>query len=268
MSKYLAGFIGAGNMGGIIASAVAKRIGFDAVALCCSNEKSSETAARRIGCGYSDLEEICNSRYIFLGIKPQMAESVLPKVAELLKNRTDDYIVVSMLAGATLEHLSHLCATDRIIRIMPNTPASVEEGITLVCATEAVSKDEISAFCELISYTGKTDVIPEKFFDAATALSGCGPAYVYMFLEALADGAVKCGLSRDLAREYAARTVLGASKLALSSDQHTGQLKDAVCSPGGSTIEGVLCLEREGFRSSVMDAVCAAFEKSKQLGKK
>ncbi len=268
MSKYLAGFIGAGNMGGIIATAVAKRIGYDAVAVCCSNEKSSETAAHRIGCRYSDFDEICNSRYVFLGIKPQMAESVLPKVGEILKNRTDDYIVVSMLAGVTIESLSQLCATDRIIRIMPNTPASVGEGVTLVCAANAVSEDEISVFCELISCTGKTDVIPEKLFDAATALSGCGPAYVYMFLEALADGAVKCGLPRDLAQEYASRTVLGASKLALLSDQHTGQLKDAVCSPGGSTIEGVLCLEKEGFRSSVMDAVCAAFEKSKQLGKK
>ena len=268
MSKYLAGFIGAGNMGGIIATAVGKRVGLDAVAVCCSSEKSSEDAACRIGCRYSNLEEICASRYIFLGIKPQMADSVLPKVAQILKNRTDDYVVVSMLAGVTLERLSELCATDRIIRIMPNTPCSVGEGVTLVCACNTLSQDEVSAFCDLISLTGKTDVISEKFFDAATALSGCGPAYVYMFLEALADGAVKCGLPRELAREYAACTVLGASKLALLSDLHTSQLKDAVCSPGGSTIEGVLSLEKQGFRSAVMDAVGAAFERSKQLGKK
>ena len=268
MSRYLAGFVGAGNMGGIIASAVAKRIGRDAVAVCCSTEKSSENAAERIGCEHSDIEEICASRYVFLGIKPQMAQEVLPKVADILKNRTDDYIVVSMLAGVTLEQLTQLCNTERIIRIMPNTPAAVGEGMTLVCSCPAVSEDEVSAFCELISYTGKTDVIPEKYFDASTALSGCGPAYVYMFLEALADGAVRCGLPRELAQQYAASTVAGASKLALLSDQHTARLKDAVCSPGGSTIEGVACLEKEGFRSSVMDAVCAAYQKSRDLGKK
>lgn len=268
MCKYLVGFLGAGNMGGIIASAVAKRIGLDSVAVCCSSRDSSASAAERIGCHFASFDEICDSRYIFLGIKPQLAQSLLPKVAEKLKNRSEDHIVVSMLAGTTIASLSDLCGTDRVIRIMPNTPASVGEGMTLVCASDSVSSDEISAFCDLISYTGKTDVLPEKLFDAATALSGCGPAYVYMFLEALADGAVKCGLPRNLACEYAARTVLGASKLALESEKHTSELKDAVCSPGGSTIEGVMSLEKDGFRSSVMNSVCAAFERSRQLGKK
>ena len=268
MGKYLAGFIGAGNMGGIIASAVSKRVGKDAVAVCCSSEQSSKEAALRIGCDAASFEEICDSRYIFLGIKPQMAQSVLPKVAECIKDRKDDYIIVSMLAGTTVDTLCELCKTQKIVRIMPNTPSAVGEGVTLVCASSFVPCDEVKAFCDLILFTGKTDVLPEKLFDAATALSGCGPAYVYMFLEALADGAVKCGLPRTLANEYAARTVLGASKLALLSDEHTGKLKDAVCSPGGSTIEGVSVLEKEGFRASVIDAVNAAFEKSKALGKK
>ena len=265
MSKYIAGFIGAGNMGGIIASAVAKSVGSENVAVCCSTPESTKIAAERVGCCEATMMDACSSKYVFLGIKPQMVQSVLPEVAKYIKNQ--DCIVVSMLAGTTVETLCKLCETDKVIRIMPNTPAQVGEGVTLICSSYNVSDEELNEFCSMISLTGKTDVIPEKFFDAATALSGCGPAFVYMFLEALADGAVKCGLPRDKACEYAAQMVLGASKFALSSDKHTSELKDAVCSPGGSTIEGVLCLEKEGMRSAVMDAVCASYEKSKRLGK-
>lgn len=268
MLNYIAGFVGAGNMGGIIASAVAKSVGKNNVAVCCSTPKSTAQAAEKAGCCSATMQEVCKSKYVFLGIKPQMASPVLPDVANYIKGSKDESIVVSMLAGTSIESLREFCDTDRVIRIMPNTPASVGEGVTLVCASDAVTKDELQSFCELISATGKTDIIDEKLFDVATALCGCGPAFVYMFLEALADGAVKCGLPRDKACEYAALTVLGASKLALLSDKHTSELKDAVCSPGGSTIEGVLCLEKEGLRPAVMDAVFASYEKSKQLGKK
>ena len=267
MNKFIAGFIGAGNMGGIIATAVSKQVGPEKVCVCCSSPESTKSAAQRIGCLDATIEQACLSKYLFLGIKPQMAQSVLPNVAKIIEN-DNDCIVVSMLAGTTIETLCELCGTDRVIRIMPNTPAQVGEGVTLVCSSDSVTADELSEFCRIISLMGKSDVIDEKYFDAATALSGCGPAFVYMFLEAMADGAVKCGLPRDKACEYAARTLIGASRLALLSDKHTSELKDAVCSPGGSTIEGVLCLEKEGMRSAIMDAVCASYEKSKKLGKK
>lgn len=267
MKQYKVGFIGAGNMGGIIASAISKKIGGENVAVCCSTAESSRIAAEKCGCCSASFEEICSCEYIFFGFKPQVAKTIIPQVYEVLKKNEKGQIIVSMLAGVTLDTLIHMTDTSKVIRIMPNTPASVGEGVTLVCASDGISPDDMSAFCDLVSLTGKTDILPEKLFDAGTALSGCGPAYVYMFLEALADGAVKCGIPREKAEEYAARTVLGAAKLAFLSDKHTSELKDAVCSPGGSTIEGVYQLEKGNFRSTVIDAVSAAFEKSKSLGK-
>ncbi len=267
MKTYRAGFIGAGNMGGIIASSVAKKIGGENVAVCCSCCENTKSAAEKYGCQPSCIEDVCLSRYVFLGFKPQAAETILSNVSEIFKRRTDDAIVVSMLAGVDLSKLSELTGVKKIIRIMPNTPAAIGCGVTMVCANDNVSAVELFELCDMISLTGKVDVIPEKLFDAGTALSGCGPAYVYMFLEAMADGAVKCGFPRDIAEEYAARTLYGSAMLAISSESHTAELKSAVCSPGGSTIEGVYALEKGGFRGAVIDAVCAAFEKSKLLGK-
>ena len=267
MKTYRAGFIGAGNMGGVIASSVAKKIGGENVAVCCSCSENTKSAAEKCGCQPSFLEEVCSARYIFLGFKPQAAKAILAEVSELFQKRNEDFIVVSMLAGVDLSKLSEMTGAKKIIRIMPNTPAAKGFGVTMVCTNDSVSSEELIELCDMISLTGKVDVIPEKLFDAGTALSGCGPAYVYMFLEAMADAAVKCGFPRDKAEEYAARTLYGSAMLAITSECHTAELKSAVCSPGGSTIEGVYALEKGGFRGTVIDAVCAAFEKSKLLGK-
>ena len=134
-----------------------------------------------------------------------------------------------------------------MIRIMPNTPASVGEGMIQYCSSNVTAEEE-EAFCRLMAPAGRLDPVPESLMDAASCVSGCGPAWVYQFIEALADGGVACGLPRVKAQEYAAQMVLGSAKMVLESGKHPGELKDAVCSPGGSTIQGVRVLEERGFR--------------------
>ena len=152
-----------------------------------------------------------------------------------------------------------------IIRIMPNTPVAVGEGMILYDANEWVTSEMLDAFSHALSKAGRLDRLPEGSIDAASALSGCGPAFVYLFSESLADGAVECGLSREKANLYAAQTLYGAAKLLLESGKHPGELKDAVCSPGGTTIAGVHALEEGSFRAATMSAVNAAYQKTLKL---
>ena len=153
-----------------------------------------------------------------------------------------------------------------VIRIMPNTPASVGEGMIQYCSSNVTAEEE-EAFLRIMAPAGRLDAVPESLIDAASCVSGCGPAWVYQFIEALADGGVACGLPRTKAQEYAAQMVLGSAKLVLESGKHPGELKDAVCSPGGSTIQGVRVLEEHGLRGAVMDAVIASYNKTKEMGK-
>ena len=168
-------------------------------------------------------------------------------------------------AGAALHVLIEL-GNYPVIRIMPNTPAAIGEGMILYCA-EGVETEEKTAFVDVMQAAGSFDELSESLIDAGSAVSGCGPAFVYPFIEAMADGAVACGLPRAKAQRYAAQTLVGAAKLVLESGDHPGALKDAVCSPGGSTIQGVRALEQNGFRSAVVEAVIAAYEKTVALGK-
>ena len=155
-----------------------------------------------------------------------------------------------------------------IIRIMPNTPVAVGQGMTLYCANPLVSPEELGDFLNDMEFSGALDRVPESLFDSAGTVTGCGPAYIYMFIEAMADGAVACGIPRAKALKYAAAAVAGAARLALESGQHPGALKDAVCSPGGSPIQGVRTLENRAFRGAVMEAVIVAAGASGDLGKK
>ena len=172
-----------------------------------------------------------------------------------------------MIAGVSLDTLGQLLgAGKKIIRIMPNTACAVGQGVLLVCANANVTAQELAEFEEMMEHSGVVDRIDEKLIDAASAVSGCGPAYAYMFIEALADGGVKCGLPRAKAIRYAAQMLLGSAEMVLQSGKHPELLKDEVCSPGGSTIAGVAALEEHGFRSACIDAVDAAYEKTKKLG--
>ena len=262
MAKYEAGFIGAGNMGGALALAAAKKTGGDRIAVACSTRERSEAAAQRLGCTAETPQRILSdSRFVFLGVKPQMVVGVVEGLkADILAS---EGIFVSMLAGVSLEKLALLLGADKkIIRIMPNTPCAVGQGLILYAANGRVSEDELCAFRELMAPAGALDELNEHLIDAASAVSGCGPAYAYLFIEALADGGVKNGLPRAKAQRYAAQMLLGSAEMVLRTGRHPGQLKDEVCSPGGSTIAGVAALERSGLRSACIEAVDAAVERT------
>ena len=246
--QYEAGFIGAGNMGGALARAAVKTMGGAAVAVACSTAEHSAKAAASIGCAAETAEAILReSRFVFWGVKPQMFAGVAAKLAEDIA--ASDAVFVSMLAGVSLDRLAEMLGGEKkIIRIMPNTPSAVGQGLMLVSANDRVTAEELAAFKALM------------------AESGCGPAYAYMFVEALADGAVKCGVPRAKAMRYAAQMLLGSASLLLETGEHPGALKDAVCSPGGSTIAGVAALEDRGFRGAAIAAVEAAYRRTKELG--
>ena len=264
--QYEAGFIGAGNMGGALARAAVKTVGGAAVAVACSTAEHSAKAAASIGCAAETAEAILReSRFVFWGVKPQMFAGVAAKLAEDIA--ASDAVFVSMLAGVSLDRLAEMLGGEKkIIRIMPNTPVSLGAGMIQYCA-DGVSDDQMFAFLGAMAPAGRLDAIPENLIDAACCVSGCGPAWVYQFIEALADGGVAAGLPRAKAQEYAAQTLLGSARMVLESGSHPGVLKDAVCSPGGSTIQGVRVLEEHAFRGAVTDAVLAAYDKTKEMGK-
>ena len=199
---------------------------------------------------------------IILAVKPQMYDSVIGELKEELK----DKLIVSIAAGKNLNQLEELLGKDkRIIRAMPNTPAMVLEGITALCPNKNIEEEELNTIEAILSAFGKTEVIEEKQMDAFIGICGSSPAYVFMFIEALADAGVKEGLPRAKAYKMAAQAVLGSAKLVLESGKHPGELKDMVCSPGGTTIEAVAALEEYGFRSSVIKAVERCSEKSRTM---
>ena len=267
MTKYNAGFIGTGNMGGALATAACKRS--TDVLLADRDVAKAQELADKCGCAVGDTSAVAQQcRYIFLGVKPQILSAVLSDLKPVLAAREDRFVLVSMAAGVTIERITALLDEEYpIIRIMPNTPAAIGEGMILYTANAAVTPAEEADFVELMKAAGEFDRLPEALIDAGSALSGCGPAFVYLFIEALADGAVECGLPRDKALRYAAQTVSGAAQMVLTDGRHPGELKDAVCSPGGSTIVGVHALEDGAFRGAVMGVVQAAFDRTKELGK-
>lgn len=261
--KYIAGFIGAGNMGGALLRSVAAAAGGENVAVFDLSEEKAVKAASLTGASYTSAEDIYkNAKYIFFAVKPNVIEKVMQSASSQIKSKS---VVVSMAAGVTVSRIKNAVGSDNVIRIMPNTPASIGEGVILYTASRDVSTDDKKGFLDIMDKSGLVDEIDEKLIDAASALSGCGPAFAYMFIEGLADGAVACGLSREKALLYAKQTLLGSASLALTSGKHPEELKDAVCSPGGTTIEGVLALEKGAFRSDAASAVIAAFEKTEKL---
>ncbi len=267
--KYQFGFIGCGNMGGAIARAVARSVEGKRLAFCDADAKKAEALSSLTGGDAVTLCELVReSEYIFLGVKPQGMEALFSTLSPMLREKAERTVLISMAAGISLAAIGAYADSPLpIIRIMPNTPVSVGEGMVLYACNEHVLKEDISVFLSAMRAAGRLDAIAEDKIDAASALSGCGPAFVYLFAEGLADGAVECGLGRDKATLYAAQTLLGAAKLLLESGCHSGELKDAVCSPGGTTIAGVHALEAGAFRASCMDAVTAAYERTLELKK-
>lgn len=258
--KY--GFLGCGNMGGAIARALAKAT-TDMVFT--DRSKKAEKLALELGCIYGSADVVARCDRIFLAVKPNMMASVLEPLREVLAQRKP--LLITMAAGLTISKIEEMAGTQLpVIRIMPNTPVAVGKGMIQYCANDLVDDATLHDFLSDMRFTGKLDRLDEHLIDAATALSGSGPAYMYILMEALADGAVSCGIPRAKAMEYAAATMAGAAEMVLQTGMHPGALKDAVCSPGGSTLVGIRTLEQRGFRSAAIDCVIAAFEKNKQLG--
>ena len=261
--KY--GFIGCGNMGGAVARALSKST--QDIMLSDRSGKGAALAAE-LGIAYGTPLEVAEScDRIFLAVKPFLMEGVLKPLQPVFAERKPT--LITMAAGLTLETIEAMAGCSLpIIRMMPNTPTAIGKGVTQYCRNDLVEDEPLEDWLRDMAPCGIVDALDESLIDAASALSGSGPAYLYILIEALADGAVACGIPRAKAMEYAAAAIAGAGMFALKSGQHPGALKDAVCSPGGSTIVGVKTLEENGFRGAVMDCVKAAYEKSVELGKK
>lgn len=266
---YTLGFIGTGNMGSALARAAAKSEGKSRIFLSDHSGEKAAALAKTLSAALLSNEAIAEGcKFVILGVKPQMLKGVLESLSAPLSERPDTPILVSMAAGVTIAQIREYAGRDYpVIRIMPNTPVSVGEGLILTAASENVTTELLSAFKACFSAAGRFDDVPEALFDAAGSLSGCGPAFAAMFMEALADGAVLCGVPRIKALTHAAQMLLGTAKLYLESGEHPGAMKDAVCSPGGSTIAGVRALEEHGFRAAAISAVEASCKRTKELGK-
>lgn len=261
------GFIGAGNMGSAILTGVLKNGGLspDEIAV---TDKMPELCARFAAQGVQvmdsnpELVRACDC--ILLAVKPVYAAQVIREVYEDLSGK----MVISIIAGWTYEMLeAAFPQSTHFVRVMPNTPLAVGEGMSLLCSHCRCTDEEFAFAKSVFAAGGKVAQVEEHVFVAATSINGCGPAFVYQFIEALADGGVRYGVPRALAYELAAQTLIGAAKMVQETGEHPGKLKDAVCSPGGTTIEGVYALEKGGMRAAVMDALAATIEKTAQLSK-
>lgn len=262
------GMIGAGNMGSAILRGTL-HAGTNASDLMVydANQEKMEAMAKELGIAAAasarDLTSRCD--LIFLAVKPDVIGSVVREIAPQAENR----VLVSMAAGWSIAQLVHQGDGVRLkmVRIMPNTPAMVGEAMTAVCANPLVNEEELKHVTQILGGIGKVELVQEKLMDAVGGVSGASPAYVYLFIEAMADGAVLLGMPRQQAYTFASQAVLGAAKMVLETGMHPGALKDMVCSPGGSTIEGVRVLEELGMRSAVTEAVIAAAEKTMRMEK-
>lgn len=269
-------FIGSGNMGGALIRAACRAIGPDQVLIADYQAEKAAALAQELGCtaAADNAGAVEGGEYVFLCVKPQ----VLPGVAKALvpalnscHSRGEKKTLVSIAAGVEISairrFLEGISWEIPILRVMPNTCAAIGKGMLALTDGGAGDEAGLAAVEEILADAGRLERISEGLIDQFTAVAGCGPAYVYQFIEALADGGVMAGLPRAQAQTYAAQTVLGAAAMVLESGKHPGQLKDEVCSPGGSTIVGVAALEQGAFRSAAIQAVMAAFAKNKELGK-
>ena len=212
----------------------------------------------------SNAECANNCKYVVLAVKPQYFDPVLSDIRDKV---TENHVIISIAPGITTAQLKERLGDEkRVVRAMPNTPALLGEGMTGVCYEEkAFNQEEKETIRNIFSSLGRMRLVEERLMNAVVCVSGSSPAYVYMFIEALADGAVKYGLPREAAYEMAAQTVLGSARMVLETGEHPGVLKDRVCSPGGTTIEGVSALEESGFRSAVIKAADACYKKCGKL---
>lgn len=263
---YKVGFIGLGNMGYAIARGLLKTLNPIEIAFYdTDNNKCNEISKELdiILCK-DNLEIAKNSKYIILAIKPQIYSAC---ISQIKNNLNPDSVIISIAPGITIESLKESLGYEtKIVRVMPNTPSLVNEGMSVLSfSDDEFLPEEIADVENIFKSCGQIETIEEQYMDAIVPISGSSPAYVYMMIEALADGGVNLGLPRKLSYKLAAQTVLGSAKMVLETGSHPGELKDAVCSPGGTTIAAVSSLEKTGFRSSIIEAMSEAYKKTQEL---
>lgn len=269
MNKKI-GFIGGGNMasaiiGGILNSGLAEKKQITATA---KTDKTLASLRERFGIGATDNNSFVaeESDILFLAVKPYLFGEIISEIKDSVH---PDTLIISIAAGQSIADITSAFGREiKLIRAMPNTPAFVGEAMSALCANEHVSETELAQVVSIFESFGKCEVVPENMMDAVIGVSGSSPAYVYLFIEAMADAAVADGMPRMQAYKFAAQSVLGAAKMVLDTGKHPGSLKDEVCSPGGTTIEAVAMLEREGLRSTVIAAQRACVQKSRDMSKK
>ena len=254
-------FIGTGNMGGALARAAAKSPLCGRLLLANRSPEKVRKLADELGAEVTDNRGAAErAEVLFLGVKPQGLKKMVEGIRDVLEGR-ERCLVVSMAAGWTVAELVELLGGAPVVRILPNIPVAVGEGVTLLCASGKVTEEEKALVKELLGASGMVAELSEDLMDAASGVTGCGPAFAAMFIDALADGAVACGLPRREAIAFSAQMLAGTARTLLQSGEHPDALRDRVCSPGGSTIQGVRKLEEGAFRAAVMDAVIATYEK-------
>lgn len=267
--KKTIGFIGCGNMckaiiGGIVKANIVPSSSIMASGL---KEKNLSETAEKYGIKTTtDNKEVAkNSDVLVLSVKPNIYSTVIKEIKDQVK---DNVIVVTIAAGKSIESTEDAFERKvKVVRVMPNTPALVGEGMSALTPNEAVTKEEIEFILGIFNSFGKSEIVSEKLMDVVTSVSGSSPAYVYMFIEAMADAAVLDGMPRAQAYKFAAQAVLGSAKMVLETGTHPGELKDMVCSPGGTTIEAVATLEEKGLRDAVISAMRVCTKKSKEMSK-
>lgn len=260
------GFVGAGNMAGAIIGGVLKKGVYrpgDIVIYDILPQRVREMhATYGVETAVSAQEVAQKSRVLILAVKPDKVAAVLSRVKDDASRR----LVISIAAGVSIESIQAVIGgQSRVVRVMPNTPALVLEGASALCASPPCTEEDVRTALEIFSSVGRCMQVEERLMNAVTALSGSGPAFCFLFVEAMADGGVRAGLPRNLAMELAAATLKGAAAMVLETGRHPGDLKDMVASPGGTTIDGIGVLEAKGLRSAVMDAVFAAYQKAARL---
>ena len=269
---YKTGFIGAGNMGGALIIAACKTIGPEHVIITDYDLGKARELAAQTGCqvAESNNEVVRSSEYTFLAVKPNVMRSVAAGIADTLNAEIEKgikHVIVTIAAGITIATIKECIGNKApVIRIMPNTPVAVGQGMILLTG-DGEQDENIVEFQSIMKEAGDFLYIPESSFDITTSISSCSPAYTYMFISALADGACQVGVPRAQAIRLAAKTVLGSAQMVLETGIHPDQLKDNVCSPGGSTIVGVTALEENKFRYAVAQSIIQSTAKNLELGK-
>lgn len=263
---YKIGFIGAGNMGSAMIQGLIKSNSKESIAFTAYTKETREITSKKFNIPSlsGNIELTKNSKYIILAVKPNKYEEILTAIKPVLNK---DSVVISIAPGITIKAIKDLIDNKaKVVRSMPNTPALAGEGMSVVSfSDDNFTESEVEDIKNIFKSFGETEILEEKYMDAVVPISGSSPAYVYMFIEAMADAGVLTGLPRKLSYKLAAQSVLGASKMVLETQMHPGELKDAVCSPGGTTIEAVHKLEKGNFRNTIIEAMISCYEKAKKI---